>query len=104
MSGTAAIRAEASLTGMDAAAQTRATLENIAALLRQVSGLGDGADRADLSCLGALRSARVYVKHPEDIPSVAAVVERACPSARAVYLAADVCRPELLVEIEGFAC
>lgn len=86
----------------DAAAQTEQTLDNIAALLSEANfarhgwpGVGAG--------LEDLVSARVYVKRPQDVPTCRAVCERrrvACPK---LYLIADICRPELRVEIEGVA-
>ena len=46
---------------------------------------------------------RVYVKHPEDYPACRAICERRLPGVPALYLHADVCRPDLLVEIEAVA-
>jgi chorismate lyase / 3-hydroxybenzoate synthase len=48
----------------------------------------------------------VYVRHAADLPAVREVFERAVgpasPAARdAIYLNADICRTELLVEIEA---
>ncbi len=90
ISGTAAIRREDSLADMDAADQTRATLENIDALLAQMPG-----SRVD--------SARVYLKTLASYEAVRPVVESHYPDAQILYLKAEVCRPELLVEIEALA-
>ena len=46
---------------------------------------------------------RVYVKHREDYPACRNVVEHHLPKVPALYLDADVCRPDLLVEIEAVA-
>ena len=46
---------------------------------------------------------RVYVKHSKDIEAVKEYMERHYPTVTKHYLIADVCRPELLVEIEGIA-
>jgi hypothetical protein len=47
--------------------------------------------------------ARVYVKRPEDYARVRAVCEQRLGTVPATYVVADVCRPDLLVEIEGIA-
>jgi len=85
VSGTAAIVGERSVAPGDVEAQTRTTIDNIAALI------GD----ARLSRL------RAYVKRPGDLPSVRRICEAAFGPIPAVYVQADVCRDELLVELEG---
>lgn len=87
ISGTAAIRGEESLVGVSAAEQTRITLENIDELLRE----GE---------CGAARSLRVYTKYKEDFEQIREVVEEYAPY-DALYIFADICRDELLVEIEA---
>ncbi len=89
ISGTAAIRGEESLVGVSAAEQTRITLENIDELLRE-------------SECGAARTLRVYIKHKEDFEQIRDVVEEYAPY-DALYIFADICRDELLVEIESVA-
>jgi enamine deaminase RidA (YjgF/YER057c/UK114 family) len=56
-----------------------------------------GATLADLAKI------HVYVKHPEDFDKVRQVCERRLGRLPAIYAVADVCRPDLLVEIEGVA-
>jgi hypothetical protein len=46
---------------------------------------------------------RVYLKRPEDLVKCRAICERRFGPVPAVYAVADICRPELLVEIEGVA-
>ena len=46
---------------------------------------------------------RVYVKRECDIPAVSTYMEEHYPAVPKHYLVADVCRPELLIEIEGVA-
>ncbi len=89
VSGTAAIRGEESLVGVSAAEQTRITLENIDVLLNE-----SGCQQAE--------SLRVYIKYKEDFPQIKEVVEAYAPG-DAIYLFADICRDELLVEIESIA-
>lgn len=100
ISGTAAIRGEQSLEGKGVEEQTWATLENIAALL----------SRKNLSAWGVeipseigLQYLRVYLKRPEDEPCVRNIVEKAYPGLTVLYVVADICRDELLVEMEGVA-
>jgi hypothetical protein len=50
-----------------------------------------------------LTSIRVYVKNKNDFEIVKLEVEKAWPAIQSIYLEAEVCRPELLVEIEGIA-
>jgi enamine deaminase RidA (YjgF/YER057c/UK114 family) len=85
VSGTAAILGEESVGASDVAAQTETTIENIAEL---VGGAG-------------LSHLRAYVKRAEDIPVVRRVCEAAYGPIPALYVRADVCRDELLVELEG---
>jgi enamine deaminase RidA (YjgF/YER057c/UK114 family) len=85
VSGTAAIVGEESVAKGDVAAQTRTTIDNIAALV--------GAHR--------LSRLRAYVKRKGDIATVRRICAEAFGPVPAVYVQADVCREELLVEIEG---
>ena len=50
-----------------------------------------------------LAKIRVYVKHTKDFEACKAVCERRLGRIPAIYAQADVCRPDLLVEIEGVA-
>ena len=102
ISGTASIVGHATVHGGDVRRQTEESLLNIATLL-QVAGA-----RAGLTL--ALRDlvATVYLRHAADLASVREVFERTVglgsPAARAAaYLEADICRSDLLVEIEAHA-
>jgi enamine deaminase RidA (YjgF/YER057c/UK114 family) len=102
VSGTASIVQSESRFLDDVESQTRQTLDNIAMLIgeanfRRYGVSGHGA------FLGDLASIRVYVKRPEDFAKVKAVCEDRLGGVPAVYVVANVCRPELLVEIEGVA-
>lgn len=46
---------------------------------------------------------RADVKHQEDYEKCRDVCERLLPRVPAIYLSADICRPDLLVEIEAVA-
>jgi chorismate lyase/3-hydroxybenzoate synthase len=95
--GTASIRGEESVHVNDLRGQTGETLENLAALVRSASG----DERAGLS---AFRDVRVYHFRECDRQAIASLVEPALSSpTRIEYVRADLCRPELCVEIEGIA-
>ena len=99
ISGTASIVGHRSQHVGDIAAQTRETLANIQALLAQANAAagGDGFD------LGSL-AGKVYVRRAADLPVVQAeLVPALTAGARFVYLQADICRQDLLVEIEATA-
>lgn len=98
--GTASIRGEESVHVGDLGAQTLETFENLASLVR--SACGQGAETP--SGLKRFRELRVYHFRESDRDAIAALVGPAFPNvARVEYLRADLCRPELAVEIEGVA-
>lgn len=100
VSGTASIVGHQSVHHGDPVAQTREIVANLEALLAEASRRTEGpAYRLDEL------SARVYVRHPADLPAVRAELARALgAAAQVVYLQADVCRADLLVEVEAQAC
>ncbi len=87
ISGTAAIRGEERLTGVGLARQFQITMENIA----QLTG------EARLCLL------RIYLKEPCFYEEVRQLVDELGLTIPVVYLWANVCREELLIEIEGIA-
>lgn len=99
ISGTASIVGHASLHPGDVVAQTRETLTNIEAVLAEANRRAQYGNfkLADLYY-------KVYVKHPADLAQIRAeLASRIGPALNAIYLQADVCRQELLVEIEATA-
>ncbi len=102
ISGTASIVGHTTVHVGDVRRQTEESLLNIAAV-RQVA-----AERAGVEIpVGAL-VCTVYLRRAADLGVVRAVFERAVgatsPAARdCIYLQADICRTELLVEIEAHA-
>ncbi len=99
ISGTASIVGHTTLHAGDVAAQTRETMANIKAVLDQAnrSVPQPGFTLADLHC-------KVYVRDPADLAAIRSELERnAGDSLNAVFLRADVCRRELLLEIEACA-
>lgn len=102
VSGTASITEQETRYLEDPEKQTELTLDNIAVLIDEKNLTAHG--RPGFGCdLSGLVSARVYVKRPEDYEKIRAVCERRIPDVPKVYTIADVCRPDLLVEIEGMA-
>ncbi|MEG1585571.1 MAG: hypothetical protein RR346_01710 [Bacteroidales bacterium] len=100
ISGTAAIRGELSLEEMDGAQQTELTIENIEHLISINNIRKTGMPATNH---GKLDTIRVYIKDPKDYPEIHRKVESYWPSVPALYVKADICRTELLVEIEGIA-
>ncbi|CAL96536.1 hypothetical protein [Azoarcus olearius] len=96
VSGTASIVGHRSVHLGDARAQTVETLANIEAVLTEAGRVGGERFAADSLAYIA------YVRHAADYPAVRAEVEaRLGPRAAVAYVQADVCRAELLVEIEA---
>lgn len=93
ISGTASIVGHQSQHDGDMAAQLHETLANIQALLR-----GAGLDEA----LDERAVLKVYARHREHVPEVQAFLDRHAPRAQRLVLIGDVCRRELLVEIDGW--
>jgi enamine deaminase RidA (YjgF/YER057c/UK114 family) len=97
ISGTASIVGHETFHVGDAAAQTRESLVNIEALLGEANRVAGAARFA----LGSM-AYKVYVRRSSDLPIVQAQLSSAIgSSARIVYLKADICRQDLLVEIEA---
>jgi hypothetical protein len=100
ISGTASIVGHSTVHVGDVRRQTGESLVNIAAV-REVA-----ARRAGMPFPGESLTYTVYVRRPADLPVVREVFEQAVgadsPAARgAIYLQADICRADLLVEIEA---
>lgn len=96
ISGTAAIKGEESNFSSDAVEQTAETMEIMDRLISK--------ENIPVSNNGSRYNAlRVYVKREQDVDAVSRYMEEHYPALPKHYLVADVCRPELLVEIEGIA-
>ena len=97
VSGTSSIVGHETLHQGNVAAQTAETMANISALLDECNR-AVGAARYSLNRL----KFKVYVRQPADLDSIQSTLEGFLrPSTSVVYLQADVCRQELLVEIEA---
>ena len=99
VAGTSSIVGHRSVGAGDPAAQTDETLRNLEAVLDACGVPGSGG------ALGRrLSSLRIYVRHPGQRESIRGVLSRAgCDDVAAVWLHAEICRAELLVEIEAIA-
>ncbi len=100
ISGTASIVGHETIHHGDVLEQTRETLRNLQAVITAANERGTAQfSLAELDCV-------VYVRHPSDTEAVRGIIESTlgadAPMARhAVYLEADICRSDLLVEIEA---
>ncbi len=100
--GTASIRGEDSIHVESLALQLDETFENLATLVTAASASGQSPDPAEP--LARFRHLRIYYRHESDINSITTAVRAAFPQLlRADYIPAELCRHELLVEIEGVA-
>ncbi len=102
ISGTASITNSETQHLGDAATQTRETLDNIDALISEANLRRHGLPGLGTSLEG-MGLVRVYIKRQEDYAQVRAICQHRLGELPAVYAIADVCRPDLLVEIEGIA-
>jgi len=99
LSGTASIVGHETLHLGDVIAQTRETIDNIKAVLAQANRQLNET-KFELSSLYYT----VYVRHLDDLEAIRNELKRYVGDAlKAVYLQADVCRQDLLVEIEATA-
>lgn len=102
ISGTASIVDSESRYTEDAAAQTQQTIDHIERLISQENFARHGI-RGTGATLKDLTKIRIYLKRAEDLAACRSICEQRFGSVPAIYLMADICRPELLVEIEGVA-
>jgi chorismate lyase/3-hydroxybenzoate synthase len=93
ISGTAAVVGHASAHEDDLDAQLAETLTNIEALL---ASAGMPAE------LGAHSPLKVYLRHAADLAHVRSRLQQRLPGVPLLILHGDVCRSELLVEIDGW--
>ncbi len=102
ISGTASITASETRHLDDIRRQTQQTLDNIQALISAENFRSHGLAGFGAT-LGDLALARVYLKRHEDYAIARATCEARLGELPAIYAVGDICRPELLVEIEGVA-
>ena len=93
ISGTAAVVGHASAHQDNLGAQLAETLTNLEALLSS-SGMPAGFDQHS--------PLKVYIRHGADVPRVRTFLHEHLPGVPALLLHGDICRRELLVEIDGW--
>jgi len=97
VSGTASIIGEQTIGKNDIEIQTNTTCDNISQLtnLENLEKAGIDIPQTESCYL------RVYVKNIEDIPLVEQICQQKYGNIPILYVKADICRDDLLVEIEG---
>lgn len=98
ISGTASIVGHQTVHPGDVVGQCRESMANIAAVVEEANRLR----RSPAFALDAL-CYRVYVRHAGDFPKVRDTLRPLIGEAEVVYLQADICRHDLLLEIEAVA-
>ncbi|MFZ5547934.1 MAG: hypothetical protein ACOZJX_04500 [Pseudomonadota bacterium] len=102
ISGTASIVGSASVHPGDVQAQTEETLRNLQAVIGAAHGRGSARYSLErMTCTA-------YVRHADDLDTVrrvfeAAVGKHSIAAQRVIYVQADICRGDLLVEVEAHA-
>ena len=96
VSGTASIVGSQSVHVGNLAAQTDETVDNLRRVFEEAERHGFIMPLASRLCLV------VYLRHAEDEARVRQRLAETFPSAHKILLQADICRVELLVEIEAF--
>jgi enamine deaminase RidA (YjgF/YER057c/UK114 family) len=98
VSGTAAIRGHATVAAHDLATQLACTRENLN-LIGRTAGAGEAFGAKE----GWRRSMKVYVRHAADLPQIRSDLKQHLLREQdgVTYLHADLCRADLLVEIEA---
>jgi hypothetical protein len=99
VSGTASILGEKTMHTGDVEKQTMTTIDNINNLFSEKNQEEMGV-RFDMEKV-RFSHLRVYVKHMDDVPAVKKICESRLHCKSILFLESDVCREELLVEIEG---
>ena len=98
ISGTAAILGENTINDNNVETQTEITIDNIDSLISSQNMNTHGILMYGKT---AKEYIRVYVKDEKEIPKVKQVCEKRWGNIQALYLVSDICRDDLLVEIEG---
>jgi len=99
VSGTASVIGHATAHSGDALAQTDEAASNLDALLGHAAGV---MNRPHLARFNADSLARVYVRHAEDWSAIEQRLRKRWPDLKLCALRGDVCRADLLVEIEAW--
>lgn len=99
ISGTAAIKGQKTISPTDVEQQTRVTNENISRLIGP-----DNLEKHNMPVSSSdfpFSHIRVYIKNEADVPAVKKICDNHYGEVPCLYLVSDICRENLLVEIEG---
>jgi len=96
VSGTAAVVGHVSAHPNDVSLQTQETITNVEAVLSEVMSAGNHPQHQ----LGANSYARAYVRHEKDADAVLEMIQSRWPHVQVMMLLGDICRSDLMVEIE----
>ncbi|WP_349945595.1 hypothetical protein ABFV83_17240 [Lacrimispora sp. BS-2] len=99
VSGTASIIGTTSVYIGDAFMQTKTTIDNIKILLSEKNLREYFIECSEVRA--QLQYLKVYIKNWGDFPIIKQICERSFGNQNIVYLQNDICRKELLVEMEG---
>lgn len=99
VSGTASVVGFVTLHPYQLHEQITVTLENLDLLLAHVAQQY-ASEAGDLPALEA-EVLKVYVRNADDLGAIQQRIEQAYPQVPVVYVAADICRADLLLEIDG---
>lgn len=99
ISGTASIRGEATIASESLAEQTLKTIENINTLI-SADNLFSSTKASNINSLYPV-FLRVYVRNAEEHSIARDLITQYYPNTNMILLQADICRDNLLVEIEG---
>lgn len=99
VSGTASVVGHITAHPHDVQAQTDEAASNLEALLEHAAG---AMRQPALACFNDASLARVYVRHAADWPVVEALLRQRWPELRLCALQGDICRSDLMVEIEAW--
>lgn len=100
ISVTAATRGQQVEEQRNAGKQTRITLDNIEKLISE--GTLTQLNRKNLDIL-KIDFIRIYIKNPGDYRKVVEICKKRLPGINSIYVVTNICRENLLVEIEAIA-
>lgn len=99
VSGTASIIGSDTIYVDDVVKQTETTIENIEILLSSENLKKHIDDNPDIQ--NDLRCLKVYIRSWDDVPIIKTLCEKKFDKEKIIYMQNDICRKNLLVEIEG---
>jgi chorismate lyase / 3-hydroxybenzoate synthase len=100
VSGTASVVGFVTQHPDDLEKQIQVTVENLNCLLAHVAA-EYSKNYNGVTANMVAEVIKIYVRNEADLPQIKHYISNAYPAAPAVYLAADICRADLLLEIDG---